>query len=134
MDNTDNMSGENPGVLIKVDGRLVPCDKYIASMRTNIELALKWKDEESTLLACAYAVIINLMDETLTLEDVQQYVDDREQEPFSKKWSDRAMYKEAQMVVYHLMDSIFTVEALRDYMEEREERGIMQDSIDKEDK
>jgi len=132
MDNTDNMSGENPGVMIKVDGRLVPCDKYIASMRTNIELALKWKDEESTLLESAYAAIFKLIDEELALEDVQQYVEDREGWEGSKAWVERA--EPHQSVIYYLMDEVFIVETLRDYMEEREERGIMQDSIDKEDK
>jgi len=126
MDNTDNMSGENPGVLIKVDGRLVPCDKYIASMRTNIELALKWKDEESTLLACAYAAIFKLIDEELTLEDVQQYVEDREGWEGSKAWVERAYPQQA--VIYYLMDEVFTVEALQDYVYEREQKEYPEES------
>ena len=119
MDNTDNMNGENPGVLIKVDGRLVSCDKYIASMKTNIELALKWKDEESTLLESAYATVLKLVDE-LPLESFQQYVEAREEHPGSLAWCEYA--ERHQSIIYYLMDEMFIVEALRDYLEEREER------------
>lgn len=131
MSNEDNMSGENPGVLIKVDGRLVPCDKYLASMRTNIELALKWKNEETTLLESAYASVLHLVDE-LPLGDIQQYIEAREEDPKSLAWCEYA--ERHQSVIYYLMDEMFTVEALREYMEEREERGIMWGSIEKEDK
>ena len=131
MSNEDNMSGENPGVLIKVDGRLVPCDKYIASLRTNIELALKWKDEETTLLESAYATVFKLFDE-LPLENVQQYVEAREEYPGSLAWCEYA--EPNQPILYYLMDEMFTVEAVRDYMEAREEENIMWESISKEDK
>lgn len=120
MSNEDNMSGENPGVMIKVDGRLVPCDKYIASMRTNIELALKWKDEESTLLESAYDTVLKLIDE-LPLESFQQYVEAREDLPGSLAWCEYA--ERHQSIIYYLMDEMFTIEVLREYLEERKEEG-----------
>jgi hypothetical protein len=78
MDNTDNMSGENPGVLIKVDGRLVPCDKYIASLRTNIELALKWAEEERLKNDALREVVCKMMD-ALPYDDLLAYMEEREE-------------------------------------------------------
>jgi hypothetical protein len=80
MDNTDNMSGENPGVLIKVNGNLVPCDKHLYSLSTNTELALKWVNKEMDANNKMLVAIYELMDKTLTIEEVRDYLEAREEE------------------------------------------------------
>jgi len=80
MDNTDNMSGENPGVLIKVNGNLVPCDKHLNSLRVNTELALKWVNKEMDANNKMLVAIYELMDKTLTIEEVRDYLEAREEE------------------------------------------------------
>lgn len=78
MDNTDNMSGENPGVLIKVNGNLVPCDKHLNSLRVNTNLALKWAEEECRKNDALREVVCKMMD-ALPYDDLLAYMEEREE-------------------------------------------------------
>ena len=114
---------ENPGVLIKVDGRYVPCDKYLASLKLSIELALRWKDEADKMATDAYKAIFQIIETvfgTTTVEDLKQYAEDRQHEETRNNWKESATQEQA--VAYFLMETLFSDEQLEEYIEELESR------------
>jgi len=77
MDNTDNLSGENPGVLIKVGGNLISCDKFIKQSNATAICAQRWIEELRTREDKARAALFALMDAQLDLDEVIAYCDER---------------------------------------------------------
>ena len=68
---------ENPGVLLIVNGKFIPADKYVNTLRVNTHLALKWVDELRQRVQELEAAMMRQLD-ALPLDVLREYVEEKD--------------------------------------------------------